>query len=162
MWSSLENFVCTYDVDWVLCGDYNEVKDKTERQNCEFVEGRATWFNEFIDKTNLIDVSMGGKRFTRICDNCIKFSKLDRFLVSEKFRQSWGDISVMALERKLSDHYPIVLRDMSIDYGLKPIKVFDEWLDLEGLAKIIKDCWDQKFEGTRADCIFRKKKIEEC
>ncbi|XP_071738767.1 uncharacterized protein [Rutidosis leptorrhynchoides] len=157
MWSSLVNFVGAYDLDWVLCGDFNEVRDKTERQNCQFVERRATWFNEFIENAKLIDVPMGGKKFMRICDNGIKFSKLDQFLVSEKFIQTWGDISVLALERKLSDHCPIVLRDIAIDYGPKSAKVFDEWLDLDGEDKIIKECWDQKVEGSRADFVFRKK-----
>ncbi|XP_071689538.1 uncharacterized protein [Rutidosis leptorrhynchoides] len=127
--------VGTHDAEWVLCVDFNEVRDQSERKNCDFIERRAKWFNEFIDKNRLIDVPLGGKKFTRICDNRVKFSKLDRFLVSESFHNTWGNISTLALERKLSDHCPIVLRDREIDYGPKPTKIFDEWLDGEESKK---------------------------
>ncbi|XP_071687342.1 uncharacterized protein [Rutidosis leptorrhynchoides] len=157
MWSSLANFVGSFDTDWVICGDFNEVRDESERKNCDFVDRRARWFNEFINTSKLIEVPMGGKRFTRICDNGIIFGKLDRFLVSEKFWDTWGELSVLALERKLSDHCPIVLRDAAIDFGPKPTKVFNEWLELEGSNKIISDCWNQPHHGLWLDCRFRNK-----
>ncbi|XP_071712661.1 uncharacterized protein [Rutidosis leptorrhynchoides] len=157
IWSSLESCVGNQNSEWVLCGDFNEVRDKTERQNCEFVERRAAWFNTFIDNAKLIDVPIGGKLFTRVCDNGIKLIKLDRFLISEKFRNTWGEVSVLALERKMSDHSPIVLRDMAIDFGPKPTKVFNEWLEVEGSSKIIEDCWNEEVDAYRADCRFRKK-----
>ncbi|XP_071738730.1 uncharacterized protein [Rutidosis leptorrhynchoides] len=83
MWASLENFVGQNDGAWVLCGDFNEVCNVFERQSFVFMDRRAKWFNDFIDNTHLIEVPLCGKKFTRICDNGIKFSKLDRFLISE-------------------------------------------------------------------------------
>ncbi|XP_071708360.1 uncharacterized protein [Rutidosis leptorrhynchoides] len=137
LWLSLESLVGKHDTGWVLCGDFNKVHDSSERQNCDFIKRRANWFNNFINKTKLIDVPMGGKRFTRICNNGIKFSKLDRFLISEKFSDIWNELLVLALERKLSNHYPIILRDTAIDFGPIPTKVFDEWFDLEGADDLI-------------------------
>ncbi|XP_071718200.1 uncharacterized protein [Rutidosis leptorrhynchoides] len=157
LWASLKNFVGQYDVAWVLCGDFNEVREESERQSCVFMEKRAKWFNEFINNAQLIDVPLGGKRFTRICDNGIKFSKLDRFLISEKFNDMWDEVSAIALERKMSDHCPIVLRDRAIDFGPKPIKVFDEWLVVEGAEKIINEAWKAKVSSQRLDCVFRLK-----
>ncbi|XP_071714991.1 uncharacterized protein [Rutidosis leptorrhynchoides] len=157
LWSGLENLVGDRDMATVLRGDFNEVRDQAERQNCEFIERRAKWFNEFIVKTNLIDVPMGEKKFTRICDNGIKFSKLDRFLVSEEFSVLWDELSVLALERKLLDHCPIILRDKNIDFRPKPTNFFDEWLDLEGADKVIQEVWGQTLEGNRMDCNLRNK-----
>ncbi|XP_071720744.1 uncharacterized protein [Rutidosis leptorrhynchoides] len=157
MWSSLETFVGQHDVAWVLCGDFNEVRDQSERQNCVFIEKRAKWFNDFILNASLIDVPLGGKRITRICDNGLKFSKLDRFLISEKFNNLWDEVSVLALERKLSDHCPIILRDRAIDFGPKPIKIFDEWLVMEGASKVINDAWNVKVNNHRLDGVFRTK-----
>ncbi|XP_071688915.1 uncharacterized protein [Rutidosis leptorrhynchoides] len=149
--------ISAYDAEWVLCGDFNEVRDQSERKNCDFIERRAKWFNEFIHKTRLIDVPLGGKKFTRICDNGLKFSKLDRFLVSEIFHNSWGDISALALERKLSDHCPIVLRDREIDYGPKPTKIFNDWLVGEESKKVVEEEWNLNVGGNRYDCVFRNK-----
>ncbi|XP_071714157.1 uncharacterized protein [Rutidosis leptorrhynchoides] len=157
LWSSLETLIGTHDAEWILCGDFNEVRDQSERKNCDFIERRARWFNEFIDRTQLIDVLLGGKKFTRICDNGIKFSKLDRFLVSERFYHTWGNVSALALERKLSDHCPIVLRDRDIDYGPKPIKIFDEWFDGEDSKKVVEKAWSLNVVGDRYDCVFRNK-----
>ena len=41
-------------------------------------------FDDFI-RSSLIDVPMCGRKFTRISDDRAKFSKLDRFLVSNEF-----------------------------------------------------------------------------
>ncbi|XP_071728919.1 uncharacterized protein [Rutidosis leptorrhynchoides] len=113
------------NIEWVLCGDFNEVWDKDERQNCQFKASQAKLFNKFIDENKLIDVPLIGKRFTTICENGQKFSKLDRFLVNDLFLQSWGDVAVTSLDRNTSDHCPILLKDGNNDFGPKPFKFFD-------------------------------------
>ncbi|XP_071729228.1 uncharacterized protein [Rutidosis leptorrhynchoides] len=138
MWASLEKFVGEYDMAWLLGGDFNEVRDPLERKKFIFMERRASWFNDFINNSRLIDVPLGGKHLTIICDNAIKFSKLDRFLVSEKFNHMWGCLSALALERKLSDHCRDILRDKEIDFGPKLTKIFDEWLEAEGTEESVK------------------------
>ncbi|XP_071686888.1 uncharacterized protein [Rutidosis leptorrhynchoides] len=157
LWLSLGSFVGKHDVAWFLGGDFNEVREDSERQNCVFMSKRASWFNDFINESRLLDIPLGGKRFTRICDNGLKFTKLDRFLVSEKSIQAWGDLSTLALERKLSDHCPLILRDKDIDFGPKRTKIFDEWLDNEGSEEIIKKAWSMNVGGSRLDCVFRNK-----
>ncbi|XP_071687632.1 uncharacterized protein [Rutidosis leptorrhynchoides] len=119
---------------WLLCGDFNEVRSQSERFNSVYNSCWANKFNEFIDKMGLIDIPLGGKKFTRVCDNGIKFSKLDRFLISEEFNLCWPYLSATVLERKSSDHAPIILRNDSFDYGPKPIRVFNEWLKIDGAA----------------------------
>ncbi|XP_071723686.1 uncharacterized protein [Rutidosis leptorrhynchoides] len=80
MWWSLENLIKSIDSAWVVCGDFNEVRNQSDRLNCVFHPSRANRFNDFISMTNLIDIPINGKRFTRISDDGTKFSKLDRFL----------------------------------------------------------------------------------
>ncbi|XP_071718212.1 uncharacterized protein [Rutidosis leptorrhynchoides] len=126
MWLSLGSFVGKHDVAWFLGGDFNEVLEDSERQNCIFMTKRAS-------------------------------CKLDRFLVSERSIQVWSDLSTLALERKLSDHCPLILRDKDIDFGQKPTKIFDQWLDNEGSEDIIKKAWSMNVGGSRLDCVFRNK-----
>ncbi|GJX96354.1 cysteine-rich receptor-like protein kinase [Tanacetum coccineum] len=91
------------------------------------------WVEEVWDNRNFgfIAVKGGwkgvsdGQKFTRTSDDGLKFSKLDRFLVSEGFKNKWGNLSTVALDRKLSDHCPIVLKDMDVDFGPKPFRVFN-------------------------------------
>ncbi|XP_071700546.1 uncharacterized protein [Rutidosis leptorrhynchoides] len=133
MWEDLEKLVAGVDSGWVLCGNFNEVRDQTDRLNCVFHEARARKFNEFIIRNNLIEIPINGWKFTRISDDGTKFRKLDRFLVSDKFINYWNDLSINVLDRMESDHCPLILRDGVVDFGPKPFKIFDEWLNREGV-----------------------------
>ncbi|XP_071704196.1 uncharacterized protein [Rutidosis leptorrhynchoides] len=157
MWNMLETLVTSERNAWVICGDFNEVRDKEERFNCVFHEYRAENFNDFIERTRLIDIPLGGRKYTRLSDDGIKFSKLDRFLVSEEFHQLWRDLSSVALEREWSDHCPIILRDKINDFGPKPFKIFDEWFNVNGEDDVIIEAWNIKVDGNRLNCIFRNK-----
>ncbi|XP_071687253.1 uncharacterized protein [Rutidosis leptorrhynchoides] len=127
MWDSLSAFIKKYeDEACVVCGDFNEVRNQDERLNCDFNASRARKFNDFITGNNLIDLPMGGRKFTRVSDDGLKFSKLDRFLINDHFNLMWSILSVIALERSLSDHCPIILKDIEKNFGPKPTRVFDE------------------------------------
>ncbi|XP_071699116.1 uncharacterized protein [Rutidosis leptorrhynchoides] len=157
MWESLSGLIQNVDWAWLLCGDFNEVRDSSDRINSQFHPFRAERFNKFIRENNLIDIPISGKRFTRVSDDGVKLSKLDRFLVTENFINLWDDLSVIALDRRLSDHCPLVLRDKIIDFGPKPFKVFDEWFNCDDVGDIILGAWKESVRGSRKDCNFRDK-----
>ncbi|XP_071685671.1 uncharacterized protein [Rutidosis leptorrhynchoides] len=48
-------------------------------------------------------------------------------------------------------------RCFAIDFGPKPIKIFDEWLVMEGASKVINDAWNVKVNNHRLDGVFRTK-----
>ncbi|XP_071688449.1 uncharacterized protein [Rutidosis leptorrhynchoides] len=60
LWESLGKVIESRDEAWVVCGDFNEVRNETERFNCVFKESRAKRFNEFINNCNLLDIPLGG------------------------------------------------------------------------------------------------------
>ncbi|XP_071729376.1 uncharacterized protein [Rutidosis leptorrhynchoides] len=127
MWDCLENLMSqSNDVEWVIRGDFNELRVQEERKNCQFIERRASWFNNFISSNRLIDIPM-------------------------------GDVSVVALDRNTLDHYPIILRDQNVDFGPKPFKLFDIWLDSLDVEKIIIDAWGKRVDNSKADIIFKDK-----
>ncbi|GJX98939.1 hypothetical protein Tco_0355958 [Tanacetum coccineum] len=51
-------------------------------------------------------------------------SKLDRFLISEGSLAIFPSISALCLDKHLSDHQPILLRELNIDYGPTPLQFF--------------------------------------
>ncbi|XP_071690575.1 uncharacterized protein [Rutidosis leptorrhynchoides] len=155
MWDQLNSLVNEVDTAWVLCGNFNEVRESSDRLNCTFHQHRAARFNEFISRNNLIEIPIIGRKFTRISDDGAKFSKLDRFLVSDQFINLWKDLSVIPLDRNVSDHCPLVLRDKIMDYGPKPFKVFDEWFNKEGADDIVINAWNKPISSVRSDCRFR-------
>ncbi|GJS17780.1 cytochrome P450 [Tanacetum coccineum] len=119
IWKKIANIINSIDAAWCIFGDFNEVRNESERRNSNFDKRGADVFNDFILGENLIDMPLGGKRFTRISDDGLKFSKLDRFLINQKFGSEWNSLSVVAMERKLSDHCPLVIYDKVVDFGPK-------------------------------------------
>ncbi|XP_071735875.1 uncharacterized protein [Rutidosis leptorrhynchoides] len=158
LWCELGKLVSTNDEECVLCGDFNEVRNQAERFNCDFVEYRADRFNKFIADSRLMDIPLRGRNFTRVSDDGLKYSKLDRFLVTEKFYHLWKDLTMVALDRDLSDHCPIMLKDEERNFGPKPFRVFDVWFDEEDVSDVIRDAWNIAVPDiNRKDCVFRNK-----
>nr|GEW10378.1 nucleotide-binding alpha-beta plait domain-containing protein [Tanacetum cinerariifolium] len=135
-----------------VVGD-NNATVKVERVNtiCEANEGSGGFRVNGISKANSAKsaslkseankVSLGGCSFTWCHKTAAKMSKLDRFLVSESFLNSCPNINAITLERYLSDHRPILLRDAHVDYGPTPFRFFHYWLEMEGFAKMVEDGW---------------------
>nr|GFB78657.1 RNA-directed DNA polymerase, eukaryota, reverse transcriptase zinc-binding domain protein [Tanacetum cinerariifolium] len=68
-------------------------------------------------------------------------SKLDRFLISDNLMCSCPSISSTSLDRFLSDHRPIIMREAHYDYGPIPFKFFHHWFELDGLDKLVEQTW---------------------
>lgn len=87
----------------------------------------------------------------------VKFSKLDRFLVSNSLVDLWSSVVALALERKLSDHCPIVLKDSVKDFGPRPFRVFDVWMEDVEFDVIVKNAWNKMVYSCNPDSILRDK-----
>nr|GFC31323.1 RNA-directed DNA polymerase, eukaryota [Tanacetum cinerariifolium] len=68
-------------------------------------------------------------------------SKLDRFLISDNLMCSCPSISSTSLDRFLSDHRPIIMREALYDYGPIPFKFFHYWFELDGFDKLVEQTW---------------------
>ncbi|GJY39390.1 putative RNA-directed DNA polymerase, eukaryota [Tanacetum coccineum] len=151
LWDRLLSLMDNVNAAWCFLGDFNEVRNKEDRLNTQFQEKEADDFNDFITTATLIEIPLGGRKFTRISDDGCKFSKLDRFLVSPNFNEKWINLAAIALDRKESDHCPIVLKDISVDFGPKPFRVFDIWLEDPDVEKIVVEAWGKMVTSHRPD-----------
>nr|GEZ92395.1 RNA-directed DNA polymerase, eukaryota [Tanacetum cinerariifolium] len=122
-------------------GDFNEVRYKSDRSGSVFNAHGASLFNSFIRSSGFVEVNLGGSSFTWCHKSATKMSKLDRFLVSESFLNTCPNINTITLERYLSDHRPILLRESHVDYGSTPFWFFHYWLEMEGFCKVVEDRW---------------------
>ncbi|KAJ9553481.1 hypothetical protein OSB04_017526 [Centaurea solstitialis] len=157
LWKKLESLTANFDVNWCIFGDFNEVRGVTERQNSSTNRKGADEFNDFISRSNLVEVPLIGRRFTRVSGDGLKFSKLDRFLISTDFGTLWKGLGVRALDRKWSDHTPIMLFEDFRDFGPKPFKFFDSWLEEEEVSLIVQNAWLKEVASIKPDGIFRDK-----
>ncbi|GKA35749.1 RNA-directed DNA polymerase, eukaryota, partial [Tanacetum coccineum] len=47
----------------------------------------------------------------------------------------------ITLDRFLSDHRPILLRESHFDYGPTPFRFFHHWFEVDGFDKLVEDTW---------------------
>ncbi|GJU59508.1 RNA-directed DNA polymerase, eukaryota [Tanacetum coccineum] len=139
-----------WDGEVLIMGDFNEVRRKTERFGSVFNVQGADMFNTFIANAGLEEIPLGGSSFTWCHKSATKMSKLDRFLISENLFNSYPDICATSLDRFLSDHRPILLRESNHDYGPIPFRYFNHWTELDGFNKFVIDTWNSAPVETNA------------
>ncbi|GKB50547.1 RNA-directed DNA polymerase, eukaryota [Tanacetum coccineum] len=52
------------------------------------------------------------------------------------------NITAITLERFISDHRPILLREVRYDYGPIPFRFYRYWLEVDGFDKLVRDSWN--------------------
>nr|GFB24474.1 transposon TX1 [Tanacetum cinerariifolium] len=68
-----------------------------------------------------------------------------------------SSLAVVAKERKLSDHGPLVLNDKVTDFGPKPFRCFDIWMEDMECERIMAECWRKMVCFRNPDLVFRDK-----
>ncbi|GJS68260.1 RNA-directed DNA polymerase, eukaryota [Tanacetum coccineum] len=124
--------------EYIIFGDFNVVRYQNERSGTMFCHQSADDFNNFIDLNDLVDVHMGGRKFTRIGEHGRKMAKLDRFLVSEGVLDLYHNLVATVLLRLWSDHSPIVIKDEYVDFGPTSFKLFHSRFKMEGFDMTVK------------------------
>ncbi|GJZ65153.1 RNA-directed DNA polymerase, eukaryota [Tanacetum coccineum] len=158
LWNYLYHVISTWMGETIIMGDFNEVRSKDERYGSVFNAHSAAAFNSFISSGGLVEVPLGGCSFTWCHKAGQKMSKLDRFLISNGLMGSCPNISAITLDRYLSDHRPILLREVCLDYGPIPFRFFHYWFEWEGFDKFVEDTWsDLSIFDSNAISKFMKK-----
>nr|GEY85002.1 RNA-directed DNA polymerase, eukaryota [Tanacetum cinerariifolium] len=101
-----------------------------------------------------------GYSFTWAIKSAKKMSKLDRFLISEGLLLKFPSLFAICLDRHLSDHRPIILREVVADYGPSPFHVYQSWFYKKGFDNLIKDSWCSSSSNDSNKIILLKKKLQ--
>ncbi|GJS20361.1 RNA-directed DNA polymerase, eukaryota [Tanacetum coccineum] len=108
------------DGECVIMGDFNEVHSEQERYGLVFNVQSVIAFNNFISLASLVDLPLDCYSFTWAHKSATKMSKLDRFLISKGLMASFPHLLALCLDKHLSDHRPILMPEMNIDYDHTP------------------------------------------
>ncbi|GJV59409.1 RNA-directed DNA polymerase, eukaryota [Tanacetum coccineum] len=158
LWDYLIVVINNWNGDVIIMGDFNEVRTQAERYGSIFNAQGAAAFNSFILAASLEEVPLGGCSFTWCHKSANKMSKLDRFLISEGLLGSCPNISAYTLDRYLSDHRPILLREAHFDYGPIPFCFFHYWFEMEGFDTFVERTWNEaNMSDSNAIYKFMKK-----
>lgn len=137
VWNNLSSVYNSYEQEPVyFLGDFNAVRSNSERRNCEYRQADTCVFDLFIKNLNLLEVPLVKGEFTWFGPNG-KRSKLDRCLVNLDWMEQ-GNWIVESHPRKSSDHRALVLKLEMVNWGPKPFKFFNVWLQNSVLNSKIK------------------------
>ncbi|VVA25489.1 Hypothetical predicted protein, partial [Prunus dulcis] len=101
-------------------------------------------FNDFIDDTNLRDPNLLNASFTwsNFRENAV-CRRLDRFLFSEEWEDSFPHVKHTALARVTSDHCPIMLDTSILKWGPGPFRFENMWIEHPEFKKKFKQWWGE-------------------
>ncbi|GKA56927.1 RNA-directed DNA polymerase, eukaryota, reverse transcriptase zinc-binding domain protein, partial [Tanacetum coccineum] len=160
LWALLSRLIASWEGSVLIMGDFNEVREAGERYGSFFHERQADAFNLFIDNLNLIDIPLGGFRFTWTDKWASKMSKLDRFLVNGCIFDVFPHIVGTVLEKGVPDHRPILLKESVVDYGPTPFRFFHSWLDIDGFHDLVINSWKNYDSKESNGMVSFKKKLK--
>ncbi|GKE57660.1 RNA-directed DNA polymerase, eukaryota, partial [Tanacetum coccineum] len=67
-------------------------------------------------------------------------------------------ISAVCLDRHLSDHRPIILREKLTDFGATPFRFYHSWLSIPGFDQLVNSSWNSfNFDDSNGMIRFKKK-----
>nr|GEU79589.1 RNA-directed DNA polymerase, eukaryota [Tanacetum cinerariifolium] len=160
LWDYLSLVMSNWEGDVVIMGDFNEVRNKSERFGTLFNRHGVDVFNRFISNAGLEEVSLEGCSLTWCHRSATKMSKLDRFLISDSLLCSCPNISSSTLDRYLSDHRPILMRKVYYNYGPVPFRFFHYCFEVDGFDKFIKDSRKDALIIESNDLVRMMKKLK--
>ncbi|GJV04384.1 hypothetical protein Tco_1337953 [Tanacetum coccineum] len=105
--------VDTWDSEYVLFRDFNKVRSSNKRHGTVFNANGANAFNNL----------------------------LLWFLILEGLLTSFPSLLALCLDRHLSDHRPILMRELNVDYGPTPLHLFHSCFYKKVFDKMVEDSW---------------------
>ncbi|GJW49028.1 RNA-directed DNA polymerase, eukaryota [Tanacetum coccineum] len=161
LWDYMSILLSRWNGEAILMGDFNEVRSSDERRGSWFNSSNARIFNNFISSSSLVDVKMEGYSFTWSHPSASKMSKLDRFLVTDGIISLFPSVTALCLDRHLSDHRPILLCEVKLDFGPIPFRFYHSWFTYDGFDAMVEQTW-RSFSHTDNNRMIRfKKKLQD-
>lgn len=117
-------------------------------------------FNLFIESMELFDIPLLGRKFTWFRPNGLSMSRLDRFLISHDWAVNWQLCTQSVLLRDVSDHCPLLLRNVCQKWGPKPFRVLNCWFQCHSFKSFVEKHWSEfRVEGWGAFVLKEKLKL---
>ncbi|GJS39916.1 RNA-directed DNA polymerase, eukaryota, partial [Tanacetum coccineum] len=160
LWSYISSLISHWDGHCMIMGDFNEVRCMEDRLGSVYNAQGANEFNSFISNSGLVEIQLEGYSFTWSFQSAKKMSKLDRFFVSDGLLSLFPHLSGICLDRHLSDHRPILLREVVTDYGPSPFRVYHSWFSLQGFDQMVSETWNNIDLDDNNKMVRFKKKLQ--
>ena len=166
LWDYLRSLKQRVRFPWLVLGDFNEIKCRSEVRGGKFVRNRANIFASCLEDCELLDVGMMGGCFTwqRYVEGQQSIAKkLDRVVADIHWRMLFPNAVVEVLPRFYSDHNPLLLRcdGLSQTMGQKPFRFEAAWTYHQDYHNVVTEAWNRldatvagKLSEVRDESLF--------
>lgn len=145
----LKNIQMLDGVDWLLIGDFNLIREPTNRNKLGGNYSEMFIFNEAISALGLLEIPLKSKRFTWTNKQRIPLlERLDWFFSSTSWSLSYPNTTAFPLVMETSDHSPCVI-SLATDIPNGRVFRFENyWLQHEDFLRIVEHGWTVPITAT--------------
>ncbi|KAL8462975.1 hypothetical protein ACS0TY_033030 [Phlomoides rotata] len=160
LWETIQALVWQNGTEVIgIIGDFNTIREESDmvgRSN-QWDRNEMDRFNNFIEGCDLSEVQLVGRRFTWYRPDGTCNSKLDRLLVNTNWINKWTGQILRGGKRSLSDHVPIFIEGCKKDWGPRPFKFFNQWIQHPGYKELIEKVWSSSTKQGWASFVIKEK-----
>ncbi|GMJ01096.1 hypothetical protein HRI_003778800 [Hibiscus trionum] len=140
VWDSVLTRLNEFEGPCCVVDDFNAILYETDRIGVSDRYAEMEAFGEFVHAAGLIDLPLVGKRFTWFGygNRC---SRIYRYLISSCWLDAFISIQQAALKRGVSDHTTLLLKCDDNDWGPRPFRFFNCWMDGRANIRQILEEW---------------------
>lgn len=161
LWEELDDIGRAQDLPWLIGGDFNVFKKRTERSSGKVTKFERESFLNFMDDHSLLEFDRSGPNYTYTNGQVNRtMSRLDRFLVNLTWLEIFHDHVEHVKAFHSSDHRMLVLTDSTIDHSPKPFCFQNYWLNDNSLLSLMKGWWlEEQVQGKPGFIQWKKLKL---
>ncbi|KAK8595379.1 hypothetical protein V6N13_016752 [Hibiscus sabdariffa] len=155
-WRSLSVLISSCGLPVCCGGDFNSVLSLEERRNCLGNRRGMVVFLDFVEVARLLDLPASGCKYTWHGRES-KASRLDRFLVLVPWTEKFVDLVQHNLPRSISDHSSVRLSSGVTDWGPRPFRFLNCWLEKSAHVRLMGAEWRRISEEAHSPVSFMDK-----
>jgi len=142
----LMEMILSLEVPVIVGGDFNLVRDSSEKSTGNVNSSLVSLFNYFVNDTSLREMHRHGGAYTWTNKQSSPImAVLDRVFISEDWEEHFPLATARSLTRVGSDHNPLLVEtDSGVSIRSSIFKFENAWLNQEGLKEWVIQKWPQR------------------
>jgi exonuclease III len=162
----LESVCANNNLPILIGGDFNLVRELSEKSNQNIKQTWADKFNNWVNQFGLMELKPSNRLFTWSNNQQMPImAAIDKFFVSTCWDAHFPMAHVQALARTGSDHTPLLVTlGGENEHTQKPFRFEKWWLEKEECARIISESWNKPCKGRTSLDIWqgKQKRLRKC
>ncbi|KAL8497092.1 hypothetical protein ACS0TY_020679 [Phlomoides rotata] len=160
LWEILHSLVMQTGTTYLcITGDFNTIREESERVGRAGQGDRSEMerFNNFIEGSDLVKIQLVGRKFTWYRPDGTCKSKLDRMFVNSNWLNKWPGEILRCGKRSLPYHIPIYIEGIKKDWGPRPFKFFNQWIQHPSYKDLAETVWTSSSKQGWTGYVIKEK-----